>query len=265
MEKYTHDIGKMKKNRLMHFQIGMIIALVVALFCVNFTTDMYERDNPIVDMEISTEIPVVITYDDRRKITPPPTIEVDPENLVEEEIIFEEEPEPVVEPSPNPSPTKPTKPRLSDVKPPKTVTKPAPITSTPVIKPEPEIKEEEEGVMKFAEKMPLFKMLKDKKASKDELKKHADAALIGYIGKNIKYPAIARENGIEGTVIVRFVVEKNGEVSGLEVLRDPGGGLGDEAKRVVQSMPKWERVGRQHGRSVRVYFTMPIKFQLDKN
>lgn len=255
----------MKQNRLMHFQIGMIIALIVALVCVNFTTDIYERDEAVYDMEISEDIPVVRTPADLKpKITPPPVIETDPENLIEEEIEFEEEPEPVIEPTPNP--VKDTKPTLSDAKPPKRVV--APVSSTPappVIVPEAVEKPDDNNtIIGIAEKMPLFKMLKDKKASKNELKKHAERELIGYISKNVKYPAIARENGIEGTVVVRFVVEKNGEVSGIEVLRDPGGGLGKEAKRVVESMPKWERVGRQNGRRVRVYFTMPIKFELDK-
>lgn len=265
MEKYTHDIGKMKKNRLMHFQIGLIIALGVALACVNFTTDIYEKEDKVSDLPEVYEIMVTPNTVHPPKVTPPPVIEVDPENLIEDEIEFEEEPEPEVEPSPNPSPEPKTKPTLSNAKPPRAVKKPTPVApAPPVIAPEPEVEPEDNSIVTLVEYMPRFKMTDDKNLSEDEIKKYADAELIGYISKNMKYPAIARENGIEGTVVVRFVVEKNGKVSGLEVLRDPGGGLGKEAKRVVESMPKWERVGRQNGRSVRVYFTMPIKFQLSK-
>ena len=111
--------------------------------------------------------------------------------------------------------------------------------------------------------MPRFKVGKNEDASEDEIKKIADTELINFIARNVKYPAIARENGIQGTVVVRFVVEKDGSVSNIEVLRDLGYGLGEAAKKVIQTMPKWERVGRQNGRDVKVYFTMPIKFQLN--
>ena len=90
----------------------------------------------------------------------------------------------------------------------------------------------------------------------------SDQKLLSFIYRNIRYPATAREIGIEGTVVVRFVVEKDGSISRVEVLRDPGGGLGAEAVRVVKLMPLWHP-GRQQGRPVRVQFNLPVKFKLE--
>jgi protein TonB len=82
-----------------------------------------------------------------------------------------------------------------------------------------------------------------------------------YLQKNMKYPPIARENNITGRVIVSFVVEKNGELTDIKVLRGIGGGCDEEAVRVLKNAPAW-KPGVQNGRSVRVAYTMPIFFQL---
>ncbi|MDI9605256.1 MAG: TonB family protein [Bacteroidota bacterium] len=89
------------------------------------------------------------------------------------------------------------------------------------------------------------------------------AELHKYLSDNIRYPVIAQENGIEGRVIVRFVVSKTGEISDVEVLRGVDPSLDKEAVRVVESMPKWIP-GRQRGRAVPVYFTLPVLFRLNK-
>ena len=85
--------------------------------------------------------------------------------------------------------------------------------------------------------------------------------LLKYLAENIKYPALARENNIQGTVALQFVVGKDGSVSGVEILKDPGGGCGKEAIRVVQGMPKWSP-GEANGHAVKVRFTLPVKFTL---
>lgn len=89
-----------------------------------------------------------------------------------------------------------------------------------------------------------------------------DLELMKFVGKKIKYPAIARENNIEGRVIVKFVVNEDGSISQAQVLRDIGGGCGDEALRVIKMMPKWEP-GKQRGKAVKVWFTMPVQFKLE--
>ena len=88
-----------------------------------------------------------------------------------------------------------------------------------------------------------------------------DKALREYILNNIKYPEVARTSGITGTVYVQFVVEKDGSISDVKVVRGIGGGCDEEAVRVVKSMPKW-KPGKQRGQPVRVYFTLPIEFKL---
>lgn len=89
-----------------------------------------------------------------------------------------------------------------------------------------------------------------------------EAALYEYLGKSIKYPDLARENNITGTVVVKFVVEKDGSITKASILREIGGGCGKEALRVVNAMPKW-KPGKQSGRAVRTEFTLPVQFELN--
>jgi len=85
--------------------------------------------------------------------------------------------------------------------------------------------------------------------------------LIAYIGKNLRYPVIAQENGIQGRVVIRFVVSRTGEVEKAEVVRSLDSNCDKEALRVVRSLPKWIP-GRQNGENVPVYYTLPITFRL---
>ncbi len=82
-----------------------------------------------------------------------------------------------------------------------------------------------------------------------------------FLRESIQYPAVARENNIQGKVIVKFVVERDGSISNVTVVRDIGGGCGAEAMRVIKSMPKWEPA-KQQGRTVRSYFMLPVNFGL---
>ena len=86
-------------------------------------------------------------------------------------------------------------------------------------------------------------------------------ALMNYLRENIHYPAAAQSAGIEGRVIVSFIVEPNGSVSNVEVVRGVDSNLDQEALRVVRQMPKW-KPGKQEGSTVRVKFHLPIKFML---
>jgi len=88
-----------------------------------------------------------------------------------------------------------------------------------------------------------------------------EAALYTFLADNIKYPQMAKESGIQGRVFVTFVVEKDGHVTDVRVLRGIGGGCDEEAIRVVKSMPKWTP-GKQRGKSVRVQYNLPVKFTL---
>ena len=87
------------------------------------------------------------------------------------------------------------------------------------------------------------------------------AELLKYIAKNLKYPIIAQENGIQGKVILRFVVNAKGYVEDIKVLRSLDPYCDKEAVRVVKSLPQWIP-GKQNGRNVPVYYTCPIVFKL---
>ncbi|MCA1763438.1 MAG: energy transducer TonB [Cryomorphaceae bacterium] len=106
---------------------------------------------------------------------------------------------------------------------------------------------EEEQVFSIVEEMPSFP--------------GGDEALLKFLGKNIKYPAIAKDAGIQGTVYVTFVVDEKGNVNDVKVLRSIGGGTDEEAIRVVESMPKW-KPGKQRGKAVKVQYNLPIRFTL---
>lgn len=82
-----------------------------------------------------------------------------------------------------------------------------------------------------------------------------------FLASNIKYPAQARETGTQGIVYVTFVVEKDGSITDIKVLRDIGSGCGEEAIRVVKMMPKW-KPAKQRGKAVRQQFNLPVRFVL---
>ena len=87
------------------------------------------------------------------------------------------------------------------------------------------------------------------------------AALMQYLGKNIKYPTIAQETGIQGRVIVQFVVNRDGSIVDAKVVRSVDPYLDKEAIRVISSMPKW-KPGKQRNKAVRVKYTLPVMFRL---
>ncbi len=105
----------------------------------------------------------------------------------------------------------------------------------------------EEAPFSYVEQMPSFP--------------DGTEAMYKYIYEKIKYPAIARENGISGQVIIQFVVSKDGDIKNATVVRGIGGGCNEEALRVVNGMPRW-KPGKHNGRAVPVTFTLPIKFVL---
>ena len=123
---------------------------------------------------------------------------------------------------------------------------------------------QDDEIFKLVEEMPRFyneeceKMEVDNKTKTDCSQKE----MLMFIYKNIKYPSLARHQGLEGTTVIRFVVEKDGSISNPEAVRNPGGGLGEEAIRVVKMMPKWIP-GKQAGKIVKVHYNLPVKFKLE--
>ncbi|WP_266203218.1 energy transducer TonB [Pontibacter kalidii] len=88
-----------------------------------------------------------------------------------------------------------------------------------------------------------------------------DGEMMKYLGKNIRYPAAAQRAGVEGLVVLSFVVSNTGEISDIQVVKALGAGTDEEAVRVVKSMPKWTP-GKQNGRAVPVRYTLPVRFTI---
>ena len=115
-----------------------------------------------------------------------------------------------------------------------------------IAQPEPP-KEEETKVFDVVEQMPSFP--------------GGPSALMQYLSSNIKYPVVAEENGVQGRVVCTFVVERDGSITDVRVIRSVDPSLDKEAVRVVKSMPKWIP-GKQNGSAVRVKYTVPVTFRL---
>lgn len=227
---------------------GLVVALAMTVLAFSWTT--YDNDIYIPDQE-SWEDEMTEIIPPTRDFTPPPPpppppptiVEVPDETDIEQPDMIDQtisEVDAVIAPEPMPVPDAPAPPVLVPI---------------PVV--------EKAPILRFAEKMPLFSSSKcNGLDSYEENKTCAEKEMLQFIYKYVKYPTIARENGIQGTTVIRFVVSKTGEVQQAEILKDVAGGCGKEALRVVNKMPKW-KPGRQGGRNVAVYFNLPIKFQLE--
>ena len=112
----------------------------------------------------------------------------------------------------------------------------------------------EDAVFKV-EKMPLF--------AGTETQEESMQAMMEFLSKEIRYPQAAHEQGLEGTTVVEFVVNKDGSVSDIKLLRDVGGGLGEESVRVIGRLPNWTP-GSHEGELRRVALRVPIKFRLSE-
>ena len=115
-------------------------------------------------------------------------------------------------------------------------------------------------VFKVVEQMPQFPGCEEVEGEMQ--KKCAQKKMLEFIYKNIRYPKTAMEANIEGTVVVRFIVDKSGAIRDATILREIGGGCGEEAKKTIEAMPTWIP-GKQKGKAVNVYYNLPIKFRLE--
>jgi protein TonB len=121
-------------------------------------------------------------------------------------------------------------------------------------------------IYKIVQEMPRFPGCESKDRSLLEKDKCAQQALMEFVYQNLKYPELARQDSIEGTVVIDFVVETDGTLTNMQIVREIGGGCGEEGKRVVELMntlPERWTPGKMEGESVRVLFKLPIKFQLE--
>ena len=228
MELKKNPKADLEKRRGLFLEIGLVVAMAAAL--VAFEMKSYDKeDKEQVVRQASEEIEDIVIQTQEQELPPPPPPET-PEVTTEFEVV-EDDAELTNELGPvNAEVDESTQ----------------NIEITPVVVEEEE-EEEEAQIFTVVEKDPEFPGGMD--------------ALYKYLSQNIKYPTIARENGITGRVYVTFVVERDGSIANPRVLRDIGGGCGAEAIRVVKSMPKWNP-GKQSGKAVRVQFNLPVNFNL---
>ena len=233
------------KNRQRPMFFALILSILFAFLSMNWTIPVKESVVEIIEIsesDILTIKEIPRTLEKKKEIPKPKTI-----------IRFE----PIKGDPPSPEPIKPDPEPVFIGK--ATGIKKTPqteIQKPPIIKPR---REKAERVFIIVEEEPLFGdcQLHDK----TERKACATNALFAYLKQNLNYPAIASESAIQGSVIVQFIVEKDGSVTGTKILRGIGGGCDEEALKVIESMPKWTP-GKQRGRPVRVQFTLPVRFIL---
>lgn len=218
--------ANLERNRFTFLLIGMVITLMVILTAFQYKS--FDDDENKFAETIVADYEEDMMEQTKRNEPPPPPPETPPQvlNIVEDDVEVEDE---IVIDAEADDDTE-----VADYVPLEIDTEP-----------EPEVLE----IFKVVEQAPTFPG-----GEKERLK---------FLQKNIKYPQMARESGIQGKVFVTFVVEANGAISSVKILRGIGGGCDQEAVRVIKNMPKW-KAGKQRGKPVRVQFNMPIKFTLSE-
>ncbi|MDY6289589.1 MAG: energy transducer TonB [Bacteroidales bacterium] len=227
MEAKKTPRADLEKRRGMFLEIGLVVILAAALVAFNvksYEKEVKEVSTRTADVEIETDI-----IQTEQEETPPPPPE-EPEVVATELNVVENDAEDIHE--------------IGIVNAEARADEALEFTPVEVTK---EVEEAEEEVFLVVEEDPEFPGGLD--------------ALSKFIADNIKYPQLAKENNITGRVFVSFVVEKDGRVGQVKILRDIGGGCGNEAVRVVKMMPKW-KPGKQRGKAVRTQFNLPVNFDL---
>ena len=228
MESKKTPKADLEKRKFMHWEIGLVIILAITL--VAFNIKSYDREEKEVSKRTAeSEIEDVVIQTQQEETPPPPPEE--PEVVATDLTVVENDAEltnevGIINADDNANKAQEEFVRVEVVE---------------------EEQEEEEEVFLVVEDDPEFP--------------GGLEALSRFIAENIKYPQLAKENNITGRVFVTFVVEKDGSVANVKVLRDIGGGCGAEAVRVVKAMPKW-KPGKQRGKAVRTQFNLPVSFNL---
>lgn len=218
--------ASLEDKKLFFLLIGFVMVLSLIYIGLEWTkSEVTVYDNVNSDFLVEDELDVIQTSQD---VTPPPPPPPAPE-VVEVLNVVENDKE-----------TASIEINTEDDK------DKAVVISAPVAPPR-VIEEEDNVVFQVVETMPSFP--------------GGDMAMMKFMSENIKYPVIAQENGIQGRVICQFVVNKDGSIVDVEVVRSVDPSLDKEAMRMIKSMPNWSP-GKQRGKSVRVKYTLPVNFRL---
>jgi len=224
MEAKKSPKADLEGKKVIFTQIGLIIALAATLLA--FEWKSYDKTVEGFGERVVEDVPeeiIPITEQKVKPPPPPPPKKVVQINVVEDDVEVEED-------------------LTIDVE----------ADEETVVEDYVPIEVEEEVV----EEAPIFTVVESMPEFKGGM-----AELYKYLGNNIKYPVMAKESGIQGKVYVTFVVERDGSITDVRVLRGIGGGCDEEAVRVVQDMPKWTP-GKQRGKPVRVQYNLPVRFTL---
>ena len=210
------------------FLMGLVVALAVLFVGFEWSSTISKLDEAVVVQDVLAEEEIEITQRDPTPPPPPPPPEPELPEILD---VVEEKVENKIDLS-----------SLEDDQ-----SKAQIQTYTPPPPPKPVEEEATDEIFVVVEKQPDFP--------------GGTSALMKFLGDNIKYPVIAQENGIQGRVITTFVVERDGSISDVQVVRGQDPSLDKEAVRVIKTMPKWTP-GQQRGKPVRVRFTLPVQFRL---
>ncbi len=228
MEQKKTKKADLENKRGTFLLLGLVISLGIVLFAFEWQTKPSEASTlgQIETQEVEEEIiPVTRREEVKPPPPPPPPKVVEVLNIVEDDVEIDEELD-IAD-------TEADDETFIDI---------APILSTPE-----EDDVDEDKIFAIVEEQPEFP--------------GGNRALYAYIHSNVRYPVLAQENGIQGRVFVKFVVDTDGSVSNVEVTRGVDASLDKEALRVIKSLPKF-KPGKQRGRPVRVFFNASINFQL---
>ncbi len=226
MEVKKTDKADLEKSKGLFLQIGYVVVLGLVLLAFEWTSKPADLGDlgDLGDMNLEEEVIPITRQQNEPPPPPPPAQQTEIINIVQNDVEIDDELE------------------LED-------TEADEATQVEIV----EFTEEEEVV----DEQEIFLVVEDMPTFQGQEK---DAFRI-YIQQNLKYPPIAQENNISGRVYVSFVVDRDGSITNVQVVRGVDPSLDKEAVRVVKSSPKWTP-GKQRGRAVRVSFTFPIVFQL---
>lgn len=229
MELKKSPKADLEKTRFLFLEIGFVVALATLVIAFEWTTkDSFNNEYETAESDVyEEEVIPVTTHEVQKPIAPPePVRTIEIFEIVNNDIEIDDEI------------------HLQDFE----INQDSEIEIIQYLPQEEEVEEEEAEIFFIVEDMPSFGG-----PGQDGFRE--------YIANNLNYPQTAAENGISGRVFVNFVVEPNGSVSHVTLLRGIDPALDNEAIRVVKSSPKWSP-GKQRGKPVRVSFTFPINFKL---
>jgi len=228
--------------RSTYMLIGLLISMGFSLFAFSWYDKPAEVAKNLGEVQLLDEIEQLPPPTSQAPPPPPPPPPPPQIEIVSDEEIIEDEPDVLNTEAEEETQVEPQEVAVEEVK---------EEVKIEIKEPPKEKEVEEPEIFTIVEEMPEYP--------------GGQAALFKFLAENTKYPPMARENGIEGTVYVGFVVLEDGTINNVQVKRGlPGGGAGcdEEAIRVVKTMPKW-KPGKQRGKAVRVAYTLPFKFKLE--